>query len=415
MADYVRAAVAAACLLASVYMFRARIRHRLTPVGATMITGMLLPGTSFTLQITAVGAAVDDLIGHPGAALLIRHVLVLGIAFNLQFVVTFVASGTLPLRRVGREALLYLATCTALVVTGVLSEPVRPPVSGDPTVTAFGLPYALIFAGYWGRTFVRFVRLPWRYARWGNDDLTRLGTLMSAVAASAAIPYAVAGLVFATLRAGGLAVSYPVEVAVTMPCMLGGALLSTVGMALPTWGARSRALRPLLRRVGSYRALRDLHPLWWELCRAIPDIALHPPAGPRRDRLALTAVHRRLHRRVIEIEDALLRLRPHRDPDVADRAGVAASARLSGRPLEAVVEASVIVASLDAYTHGRVFQAEPDQPGAGPHAADPDDETAWLCLVALAYRHSPIVAEFRRAPGGAGPLPHAPLPALGPA
>jgi hypothetical protein len=80
--------------------------------------------------------------------------------------------------------------------------------------------------------------------------------------------------------------------------------LSVLGLALgvtvPDWGPR------LLRRLEARRALHDLEPLWATLVDAAPEVQL-PDAYSRWD------VHRRLHRRVVEIHDAELALRGRTD------------------------------------------------------------------------------------------------------
>jgi hypothetical protein len=73
-----------------------------------------------------------------------------------------------------------------------------------------------------------------------------------------------------------------------------------VGVTVPDWGPR------LLRRLEARRALHDLEPLWATLVDAAPEVQL-PDAYSRWD------VHRRLHRRVVEIHDAELALRGRTD------------------------------------------------------------------------------------------------------
>jgi len=69
----------------------------------------------------------------------------------------------------------------------------------------------------------------------------------------------------------------------------------------------------------SYRALAVLHPLWWRLCEATGAIALTPqPVGRHGERPWPGDVDYCLQRRVIEIRDGVLALRPYlglSDPD----------------------------------------------------------------------------------------------------
>jgi hypothetical protein len=101
----------------------------------------------------------------------------------------------------------------------------------------------------------------------------------------------------------------------------------------------------------------------------------------------------RLHRRVIEIRDAELALRPFRDSGAAqDAADAALLARLPEDEHDAVIEAVMIMTALDARRGGA--------PACGGHdgariLSDPrnDLESAVerLLLVSRAVRRSPIV------------------------
>ena len=51
-----------------------------------------------------------------------------------------------------------------------------------------------------------------------------------------------------------------------------------------------------------------LYPLWTDLLRDVPQVALEPPASRWRDRLQVRDLEFRLYRRVIEIEDCLCAL-----------------------------------------------------------------------------------------------------------
>lgn len=147
----------------------------------------------------------------------------------------------------------------------------------------------------------------------------------------------------------------------------------------------------LLRsRYGLWLAYRRLRPLWAVLRQAVPDVEL--PAGQRSWR----GIRWRLLRRVIEIRDAELALRPYWRADVAERAAAAArTAALSAELGQAVVEAAVVVDAAGARLRGR-----PPSPGPVPvHriCATPGDdlhaEVARLVQVARVIRRCPAVRE----------------------
>jgi hypothetical protein len=81
-------------------------------------------------------------------------------------------------------------------------------------------------------------------------------------------------------------------------------------------------LAPLFRLAWLWSAYWRLYPLWDALRQVIPEIQLPPEPGLRWN------IRYRLHRRVIEIRDAELVLRPYATAEVAGQA--AATARSSG-------------------------------------------------------------------------------------
>jgi hypothetical protein len=142
------------------------------------------------------------------------------------------------------------------------------------------------------------------------------------------------------------------------------------------------------RWLRSYRQYRALEHLWSVLRTAVPGIVLD--AGGRRHvpGLPLDAEFM-LQRRVIEIYDGRLALRPYFDPRVPDW-----TAEHEGDA--AVVEAAVIAAAIEAAKAGRRVGEENAAPSAALtdlHSAD--DEVAWLIQVAEAFGSSPVVAQVR--------------------
>lgn len=102
-------------------------------------------------------------------------------------------------------------------------------------------------------------------------------------------------------------------------------------------------------------------------------------------------VNIRLHRRVIEIRDGLLTLRPYVDPRVREDAQVQGrAAGLSGDDLAAVSEAATIAAAIRSKSQGEPV-GEGDMIVAAPGGSSMLDEAAFLIRVAQAQRSSPIV------------------------
>ncbi|MFF3487962.1 MAB_1171c family putative transporter [Streptomyces sp. NPDC002701] len=189
-------------------------------------------------------------------------------------------------------------------------------------------------------------------------------------------------------------------------CSVLGAVTAALatGGATATWWARASG-GPLAapgRWLSAYRTHRALEPLWSALRTELPQIALDP-AAPRRP--VLWRAEFDLYRRVIEIRDGHLALRPYFPADATGRAaltGTDGTATASVGPGErsaevrAVMEAATIAAALEGKRAGRtpagVHPAGPvSQQIAGTVAA----EVAWLLLVTAAFVSSPEVAAAR--------------------
>ena len=226
----------------------------------------------------------------------------------------------------------------------------------------------------------------------GSDPGTRL-------LREAAGPEAVFGSV-AELLLGTLAAFAAVHAALALLC------------ALPLVISLQRGLRRAQLLAGTWAAWFRLRPLWAMLLDGAPDVRLPPQPGTR------LAARYRLHRRVVEIRDAQLALRPFRDSRAAAEAADAArSAGLTRDERDAVIEAAMIVSALGARRNGAAPASSPDAGHGLPEPGnDLESEADRLLRVSRAVRRSPIV---RRAAGAwasrAAKLPASPRqPEAGP-
>jgi hypothetical protein len=172
---------------------------------------------------------------------------------------------------------------------------------------------------------------------------------------------------------------------------IGAVALIFAGTSLPAWGSRL-GLPSALRWFEQYRAYVSLAPLWRDLCRALPELPLVPPASMLlRDQLPPRELGFRLYRRLVEILDARLHLRPYMDPRVA---GVVDELRptlppAQCQPRDIVVEAAALELALRARRSGRVSaQAAGQRP---PERRQPDMDLAFFCEVARVRARSPLV------------------------
>ncbi|WP_406172330.1 MAB_1171c family putative transporter [Streptomyces sp. NBC_00996] len=166
------------------------------------------------------------------------------------------------------------------------------------------------------------------------------------------------------------------------------AALVTSGATITLWGGRLAAALDRPRAHWRYRALE---PLWSALHAQLPEIAL-ASAVPSWRPCSLRLAHFVLYRRVIEIRDGLLALRPYIHPDVP--AWVAETAGPS--PHGAVVEAAMIAAALENRRAGRRYGGAPDANQASYAVPGTvDAEAAWLLQVTDAFTRSAVVADVR--------------------
>lgn len=182
----------------------------------------------------------------------------------------------------------------------------------------------------------------------------------------------------------------------TVSNVLGAVCASLVvaGATVTRWGDASAAP---LRWYRAYRAYSALGPLWEALHEQIPQIAL----AERRRRLGAVMPPNTafaLYRRVIEIHDGRLALRPYTPGPAAIAALIGAeppeSPSLGGAAdEEALIEAASIAAALANFRSGRrVDRAQDALPvGESRDGGSVDDEAAWLVRVSKAFTGSPLV------------------------
>jgi hypothetical protein len=292
-------------------------------------------------------------------------------------------------RRAGFVLVAALAAMTVLFVLAPVDQDVVD-FTGRYGDAPYVLEYRLVFLAYLALALYKVIRLSWRYAGVAGRPALALGLRLVALGAALGLGYvAHEGLRVAARRLGS-GDPIPASDPLTRLLVAGSVGLMVVGSTMPAWGPRV-GLPGLWRWAGRYRAHRRLYPLWRDLVRATPDIALLPPRSPLADALTVRDLGFRLYRRVIEIRDGALALRPHLDPALAEQARAAChAAGLSDDATRAVVEAACPAAALDA--RRRHEAANPTSPTLGSAGgADLATEVALLERVARCYRRSPIV------------------------
>lgn len=258
------------------------------------------------------------------------------------------------------------------------------------------LVYFTLYVAFLGTALTEILALSWQHARLTRHQPLRhachLLTYAGAVAGAAGLagqavwavataPHMLPPALPTAQSCGGLAA--PPQCAFTIALPGVSVLLSAAGAALPFLGAGTTAAWRFWRDM---QRLCALEPLWERMRDTFPQIGL--PEHGVRGRLDPAF---RMYRRVIEIGDGRMMLRPYMRPEVsATAAAAAARFGLRGDELRATVEAAEIVAALRARrADGGCDPPPPDH--ADAEVPDLPAEAAWLVKVARAYATSPIV------------------------
>ncbi|WP_086825821.1 MAB_1171c family putative transporter [Allokutzneria sp. NRRL B-24872] len=244
----------------------------------------------------------------------------------------------------------------------------------NPALIAYGLVFLLYATG----CIAVFVHVISRYARQCEPGLFRSG-LVTIIAAAVCSALWGAWSSLQPLLMLGFDLSPSLRAPVDRVLAVVSVLLWLVGSTMAWWDK-------VLRRVAAHRGYHAIGPLWTELTAALPRIAL-----TSRSRLPRN-VEFALYRRIIEIRDGDLALRPFVPPQIDSWVREAAPS-VDSRELAVLVEACSLAAAL--VSHDAEYQW--GSPHRAPPREDPcvESETAWLTSVSRAFTGSPVVAEIR--------------------
>lgn len=217
-----------------------------------------------------------------------------------------------------------------------------------------------------------------------NQAHRRLWARLQTVGWGLGTAYAANECIYVLLRHTRFArnVPYDVRLANVLLCGFLAAVLSGGPLELAHW-------------VSQYWSLRQLYPLWRDLYRGMPQIALNPPPSERADRLTVRDISFRLYRRVTEIHDGMMALQPHISGEPEDAMnGVCQRTPTGILGTEAAHEARLIAEALQAKREARRAVA----PRAGTFVftgTNLEDEVRHLKKVARSYRD--LIGRSRRA------------------
>lgn len=373
------------------FRLRDLIKRGPDAAAVALCTALAFGGSAFTISVPPVATWVDGWTGQPNLAAFLIHACTVSYGFTMLMLLEFWAH---PFERAMPRTRLIIGglgiVLAALYLLFVLADVQhRTPQyllqnTGDPIVAAYGLLYIVALSV----GMVACTVLCWRYAWLVPPSWLRRGLRVTAVGTGLSFCYCTTRLFQIVGSQFGAS---PAVWEAFVPLFAGtGSLVGLVGLTMPTWGPRVSLVR---HWVGRYLALRRLYPLWRALYRAFPDIGLDPPRSAVVDWLTIRDLDLRLCRRVIEIRDAQLSLRPWLNPHlagVAERAG--RRRNLRGDDLRAAAEAFQLRAALR--DREECPDVTPTQSQADPATlhgvAELEREAIWLARVARFFAGRPL-------------------------
>ncbi|XVU20935.1 MAB_1171c family putative transporter [Actinoplanes sp. CA-054009] len=247
------------------------------------------------------------------------------------------------------------ALVTLVIVTLAALAAGEPATARVPT---WSFAYWVILETYLAFVLINASALFWSTSRQVNPGLPRFALRLMAVGTAVIT-------VFAFFRISALAV---VELRAVEPF---AEQVQTVAVLLTVTGGMIAASPRARSALTAYRNLLILRPLWKAMRDAFPEIILFTPRRAIVELAGVDDIHLRLYRRVIEIRDGMLALRPHLET-TAEKTPKS--------------EAEAIVRALERRDAGE------QPPGSSaewaPVGATLADEVAWLGEVSREYRRA---------------------------
>ncbi|MGW1374727.1 MAB_1171c family putative transporter [Streptomyces sp. NPDC002446] len=381
----------AACLAALYWGLTGRHQR---PDGAAQLSGVMAAFAAAFLAFTPQVQKWENSL-RPDLALLTSNVTVLAVAVSLRLLLLRLNR---PPAQARRRIRIHLATAVAVTTTVIVlylatSARSRGPAAPvlDYMHPTLGL-FTLLCTFYLAVATAEFLRQTWRRARSSRSRYLRLGLLTAAAGLAISLLYSAfkITMVLSVRFCWDLvpapvttcaSVSSPTSCLFTITVPGTATLLVVLGLTVPaaTW-----PLHQMRWRIWEKVCFAELEPLWSELISLNPQVALPGTTGhDSPDYL--------LHRRVIEISDGILALRPYHSRAVqkaAEQALRAAGKRLDSPNSEAIVEAAILAAAVQAKRSD--WQPTPRQ-AHREHEPKPftdlRDETRRLRRLARAYAH----------------------------
>ncbi|GCD40814.1 MAB_1171c family putative transporter [Streptomyces paromomycinus] len=376
---------------AALYQVRALFRRPGNPARWTVCAALFLAGAAVSSSAPATITYLNLLSDVPNLGMLVLYVLLIAVGASARLMLGYWHSPTEAAGRAAwRWAAVYALLIPVMCVLFALGDaPVERLTDFDtyyattPLIAACIVLYLLALAAMAASVGVTC----WRWATVAGRPWLRRGLRVLTASAATEVAFCAIRLAAVTARWAGEDWD-ALNTKVAPAFAFAAPLLAAVGVALPACGQN---LTRLWDRWHRYRAYRKLHPLWDALRRATPQIV--PPARP-----PWWDIDLRLTRRLAEINDGRLALRSYTDAHVTEAACREGRLRgLEDDELTAVVEAARLKAAAAAKASGTRPAPSPGEAEGERGGADGASELAWLCRIAHAFAHSPVVGRAQQA------------------
>ncbi|CAM3520569.1 MAB_1171c family putative transporter [Kibdelosporangium persicum] len=357
--------------------------HPRGPTNAMSWVVTLTIAATLTAKVPPVYHGLSVLTGIPNVGRLVDHGCFLVAGWGGLTMLLQIHHPEDARRRSLRHAIWISAAFTGMCVLFVMT---KAPVDNVRFAGRYGatpgvLEYWLVYTAGLLPAFLTAATLSIRYASMTTDPAVRMGLRLIATGMLCSVTYHFHKAAYFVARRTGTDYPRALNILLDRYLTLAAAVLILAGLALPNW----RTPPP----ISNYRKYQRLRPLWLALYRMNPSIALVPPKPRWYELLDMRDLDLRLYRRAVEIRDGRLALRDHIDPEVAaDARHAAVQSGLTGRKLDAAVEAATLAAAIQAAATGAA-PTQPPSPAAAPGGRDLDSDIAFLCDVADAFRRVP--------------------------
>ncbi len=366
-------------------------RRDAPPARRALWAALLALALGWAVRVPAGYRGLDQWSGVPALAQLVGDALALTTACAITGMLLYQTTDAEQVRRRLLTRVAALLAVVAVMTASFIAAPVEEETTefferyaAEPLIVVYTLAY-LAFVGY---AFFDLAKLSRRFAALADRRFLRLGMRFIQTAGLLGLAYVALRLAYLGAAQAGLADELAAYDVVSKTLVATLSLLAVIGAVLPAVGTR----------LETYRAYRELRPLWAALYRSTPEIADDPPSLAQEvlSFLSLKRLRWQLRSRIIEIRDGRLALRSYFRRDVVDRARHLARRRaLTGEEYTATVEAAALAAAVRDKTHGRTVPSKEvtAEPAPAPGGANLAGEVSWLRKVARAFTRSQVVRE----------------------